>query len=333
MNAFRVPPLLEPVGPGPAPTFSVIIAAYQAADTIGDAVRSALAQTAPPHEVIVCDDGSTDETAAVVAGIPDVVLVRKENGGPASARNAAAAAATGDFVVVLDADDLYLPDRLRLLGELGAERPDLDVLATDAYVDIGGRTTGRFNELNPFPVHDQRVAMLERCFVFAPAIRRTRLAAVGGFDETLRTSDDWECLIRVLLSGARAGLVDVPLMHYRLREGGVSSARLASLRERALVFEKTLRDERLDDRERAVAKRLLRVHRNEAELAGIEAELLAGRRPRRRLLRVAFGSGHPPATRARAVAAFAMPRTATRRLRARSSVRLVAPSSRTGRST
>jgi glycosyltransferase involved in cell wall biosynthesis len=329
VTRFRVPPAAEGVSPGSIPSFSVVVAAYQAADVVGDALASALEQTSRPHEVIVCDDGSTDRTADVVAAFPDVTLLRKENGGPASARNAGVAAASGEFVVVLDADDVYLPDRLRLLGELGAQRPDLDVLATDAYVEVGGATVGRFSEFNPFPVDDQRTGILERCFVFAPAIRRSRLVAVGGFDEQLRTSDDWECLIRVVLSGARVGLVDAPLMHYRLREGGVSSARLASLRERVAVFEKTRRDERLSDREREVAERLLRIHRNEVELAEIEAELLDGEHPRRRLLRVVGGKGYPAATRAKAAAAIVSPGVAARRLRGRGSVRTVAPSSRT----
>jgi glycosyltransferase involved in cell wall biosynthesis len=329
LTRFLAPPAREGALPGKIPSFSVVIAAYQAAEVVGDALASVLEQTAPPYEVIVCDDGSTDGTANVVAAFREVTLLRKENRGPASARNAAVAAATGDFVAILDADDVYLPDRLRLLGELGARRPDLDVLATDAHVEAGGKTVGRFLDFNPFPIDDQRIAILERCFVFAPAIRRSRLAAAGGFDEQLRTSDDWECLIRVVLSGARVGLVDAPLMCYRLREGGVSSARIPSLRERVAVFEKTRRDPRLDDRERAVAERLVRVHLNELELAEIEAELLGGGHPRRRLFGVVRGKGFSAATRAKAAAAIVSPGAAARRLRGRGSVRIVAPSSRT----
>jgi glycosyltransferase involved in cell wall biosynthesis len=329
VTRFLAPPQPAQASPGSAPSFSVVIPAYQAADVVGDAVASVLDQTARPYEVIVCDDGSTDGTGDVVAAFSDVTLLRKENGGPASARNAAVAAASGDFVVLLDADDVYLPDRLRLLGELAAERPDLDVLATDAYLEAGGETVGLFSNFNPFPVDDQRIAVLERCFVFAPAIRKSRLMAVGGFDEQLRTSDDWDCLIRVVVSGGRVGLVDAPLMRYRLREGGVTSARVPVLRERVTLFEKTRRDERLDERERAAAERLLRGHRNELELAEIEAELLAGGHPRRRLLGVVRGEGFSAATRAKAAAAIVSPGSARRRLRSRDSVRLVAPSSRT----
>jgi glycosyltransferase involved in cell wall biosynthesis len=329
VTRFLAPPAPEGISRGDIPSFSVVIAAYQAADVVGDALGSVLEQTALPHQVIVCDDGSTDGTADVVATFPEVTLLRKENGGPASARNAAVVAATGDFVAVLDADDVYLPDRLRLLGELGARRPDLDVLATDAHVEVGGEAVGRFSDFNPFPVEDQRMAILERCFVFAPAIRRSVVAEVGGFDEQLHTSDDWECMIRVVLSGAQVGLVDAPLMRYRLREGGVSAARIPSLRERVTLFEKTRRSGRLDDRERAAADRLLRLHRNELELAEIEADLLGGGHPRRRLLGVVRGKGFSAGTRAKAAAAIVSRSAAARRLRGRSSVRIVAPSSRT----
>jgi glycosyltransferase involved in cell wall biosynthesis len=329
VTRFLAPPQPAEASPGSTPSFSVVIPAYQAADVVGDAVASVLEQTVPPHEVIVCDDGSTDGTADVVAAFPDVTLLCKENGGPASARNAAVAAATGDFVVLLDADDVYLPDRLRLLGELAAQRPDLDVLATDAYLEAAGETVGMFSDFNPFPVDDQRIAVLERCFVIAPAIRKSRLMAIGGFDEQLRTSDDWDFLIRAVVSGAQVGLVDAPLMRYRLREGGVTSARVPVLRERVTLFEKTRRDQRLDERERAAAERLLREHRNELELAEIEAELLAGGRPRRRLLGVVRGEGFSAATRAKAAAAIVSPGSARRRLRSRDSVRLVSLSSRT----
>ena len=78
--------------PGPEVTFSVIIPAYQMADLVVDAVTSALEQSSPPHEVIVCDDGSTDGTAEALRGFGDrIKVVTKENGGLASAKNAAAA--------------------------------------------------------------------------------------------------------------------------------------------------------------------------------------------------------------------------------------------------
>lgn len=146
------PPTTAPAQPGRPPTFSVIVAAYQAAATIGEALASAFAQTVLPHEVVVCDDGSTDALDAALAPFRDRIrLVRQENRGEGAAKNAAARAAGGDFVVILDADDVYLPERLEALGELAAVRPDLDVLTTDAMLELEGRELGRYYELvGPF---------------------------------------------------------------------------------------------------------------------------------------------------------------------------------------
>src|SRR5438046_1126481 len=95
------------------PDFSVVIPAYNAAATIGDAVESALTQTLAPHEVIVCDDGSTDDLDGALSPYRNrIVLIIKKNGGEGSAKATASAAATGDFVVVLDADDVFAAERL-----------------------------------------------------------------------------------------------------------------------------------------------------------------------------------------------------------------------------
>jgi len=82
---FAAPPPERPITRGAPPTFSVLVAAYQAAETIGEAIESALAQTVPPHEIVVCDDGSTDELHAALAPFRErIVLLRQENRGEAS---------------------------------------------------------------------------------------------------------------------------------------------------------------------------------------------------------------------------------------------------------
>lgn len=85
MSRFLAPPSELPIEPGSAPRFSVLVPAYNASTTIAEAVESALGQTTPPHEVVVCDDGSTDDLEGALAPFRDrIVLVRKENGGSAS---------------------------------------------------------------------------------------------------------------------------------------------------------------------------------------------------------------------------------------------------------
>lgn len=200
MRRFLVPPE-RGIGPQEAagsPTFSVVVAAYQSADVIANALESALNQTAPPRELIVCDDGSTDELEAAISPYRDRILfLRNEHGGEASAKNAGMRAARGDFVAILDADDVYLPERLEALGELAHARPDLDILTTDAYLEVDGRRLRRCYAAGwRFETEDQRRGILERNFVFGhAAVRRDLLLAHDGFDESILWTTDWECWI------------------------------------------------------------------------------------------------------------------------------------------
>ncbi len=113
MTRVLAPPPDGPLERGEPPTLSVVIAAFDVADTIGEAIESVLRQTLRPHEIVVCDDGSNDDIEAAIEPYRDrIVFVRKAHGGEASAKNAAAAAASGEFVAILDADDVFLPTRL-----------------------------------------------------------------------------------------------------------------------------------------------------------------------------------------------------------------------------
>jgi glycosyltransferase involved in cell wall biosynthesis len=247
------PPPTVPLAPGKVPTFSVIIAVYQSASTIGGAVASALAQTYPALEVIVCDDGSTADVEGALAQYGDrILLLRKENGGGASALNQGARVARGDFLAILDADDVYDPSRIEALGRLAAARPDLDVVTTDAYYELNGKRLGRFHDTTPFPVTDQRAQILRSCFACAPAVRRTRVLASGGWDESLRIGYDWDCWLRLILDGACVGLVDEPLMSYRLHAGSLTSNRLESFRARVRLLEKARGNATLTRRERRI---------------------------------------------------------------------------------
>lgn len=278
------------------PTFSVIVPAYQAADTVGEAVASALQQTVPPLEVIVCDDGSTDELEDALTPYRErIVLLRKQHGGAASARNHALRAAAGEFVVTLDSDDLLLPECLEALGELGATRPDLDLLSTDALFDAEGEIVGRFYDQNRFAIEDQREAILRGCFVGWPAARRERLLAAGGFDESLSVAHDWDAWLRLILDGARAGLVPDALFRYRLRPGSLTSARARSLRERVAVLDKAARNPSLRREERralASARRAADGRALAAETREALLERRADARGRGLTLAVAPGSRH-----------------------------------------
>jgi glycosyltransferase involved in cell wall biosynthesis len=309
VRAPSPPPGLRP---GREPTFSVLIPAYQAAETIGDSIRSALEQTRPALEIIVCDDGSTDDLDdALVPYRGRIVLVRQDNQGGAAALNNALGHATGDFVAILDADDVYLPRRLEALTRLGADRPDLDILAADAYFEREGRIVGQVYESRDFPVDDQRRAILEWCFLFNPAVRRSRLLEIGRFDPSLRIGYDWDCWLRLILSGSKAGLVSEPLTRYRLVSGSLSDDRPRSLRERVTLLEKAAEHPQLRAEERRFLGDRLAVARQRALLAEARDAIRAKRRDaRRRALAVAFGPRMKATTRVKAALAAVSPRLA-----------------------
>jgi Glycosyl transferase family 2 len=296
-------PLTEP------PTFSVVIPAYQAAATIRGAVGSVLAQTLPALEIIVCDDGSTDELElALKPFAASVRLIRRPHGGVAAARNAGLRACRGDFVLIVDADDFLLERKLEALSRLGQARPDLDLLSTDVYFEVDGQRAGCFNEANPFSIDDQRTAILERCFVGWPAARRSRLLAVGGFDESLSTAEDWDCWIRLVLDGALAGMHDEPLSVYRISPGSLTASRSATLRDRLRIIEKARAHPGLRPDERSAVERALAVHRARAVLAEAQEAVAQGRQDaRRRCLEAAGTRQIALGSRLRAMAAAVAP--------------------------
>jgi glycosyltransferase involved in cell wall biosynthesis len=302
---------------GAVPSFSVLVAAYQAAHVVGEALESAFGQTVPPHEVIVCDDGSTDDLAATIAPFREriIFLRRSENRGEAAAKNAAARAASGDFVTILDADDVYLPTRLEALGELAAARPDLDILTTDAYLELAGRRVRRcYGPDWPFETANQRRAILERNFVFGlAAVRRERLLAVGGFDETIRWTTDWDCWIRLLLDGSQVGAVAEPLALYRVHETSLSASRADLVRGRVQTLRKTALDSRLTPDERIIVRSSIASQERDLAVLEVRAALLARPRDlRRRLLALALRPGVSVTTRGKAFAAATMPALAAR---------------------
>jgi glycosyltransferase involved in cell wall biosynthesis len=115
--------------------FSVIIPAYNASETIADALQSVLDQTYPPHEVIIVDDGSEDNTLEVASAYDELplLLLHQENSGLGNARNAAMEVAEGDAWVFLDADDAWLPGKLAAAKNALEQHPQTDWFYTPIY--------------------------------------------------------------------------------------------------------------------------------------------------------------------------------------------------------
>lgn len=321
-RSFAAPEPVRSVAPLPAPpTFSVIVAAFQAAHVIREAVASALDQTVAPLEVVVCDDGSSDDLAGALAGFGDRVhLLRRPHGGEAAAKNAAAAAARGEWLLILDADDVFAPDRLEALSELAVARPDLDILTTDAHLEAGGRVVRRcYHRDWPFELADQRRGILERNFVFGlAAVRRARLLSHGGFDESIRFTTDWDLWIRLILDGARAGCVMEPLARYRVRPTALSARRTDMTRGKIQTLEKAARNSTLQPEEAEALASALAAHRRDLALAEARDAAAGGRsEARARGWSLAVAPGVAPRARVEGALIAAVPSLAGHWLRRR----------------
>jgi glycosyltransferase involved in cell wall biosynthesis len=198
---------------------SVVVPAFNRAAMVVEAVASVRAQTRAAAEIIVVDDGSTDDTAARMTALP-VTLIRQANQGVAAARNAGIAAATGDVIAFLDADDVWHPEKL--------ER-QLPILERDPSVVLCG--TGCFDWPGPMlmlggtcdvvKVDPDRVAV-RNCFVTSTLIvRKPALDAAGPFDTRLQGPEDYDLWLRVLRHGG-AAILPEPLTGYRDAAGSLS---------------------------------------------------------------------------------------------------------------
>lgn len=206
------------------PRVSVVIPAYNAERTVGQAIESVLAQREPDLQVTVIDDGSSDATAAVAASYgPPVECVRTENCGVSQARNEGIRRARGEFVALLDADDLWEPDKLELqLLELES-RPDAGVCTTGSLrVDERLEPLGVVRAEDP---DDACAALLLGSMVLGPVssplLRRQLIEQVGGFDPTFSQCADWDYFIRLSRRTAFAVIPD-PLVRYRIGDESMS---------------------------------------------------------------------------------------------------------------
>jgi len=232
------------------PLVTVVIPAHDAAAFIEDAVRSALAQTLPELEVVVVDDGSTDATASVVAGIRDarVRLIRTPNRGVGAARNLGWRAGRGELVAFLDADDSWFPEKLAQQVEFLDRHEDVGLLGClMRYETPSGRRMGTTGTapLGPREREAVRAAKLMPFPISSVVARRWVLEALGGFDEELGKAfaglvEDLDLVARASRV-ARVDAVPVALGAYRLHGGSASSRHFGSQRAGARFVRQRLR--------------------------------------------------------------------------------------------
>ncbi len=274
--------------------FSVIIPAYNAASTIGRAVESVMRQTQPAHEIIVVDDGSTDDTAASLERYQDhIKLLRQPNGGVGAAHNTAIAKATGEFVVLIDADDEWEPTRLQRIGEYAKAHPDIDLITTEARVMFPDGTSKLYyaDGGREFPDSSRQVeAILRRNFIYGgAAVRLEAMRRVGGFDVEAPHQGEYEVWVRLLVSGSRAGLVRDPLCFYHHSGAGHSADVAGASRTIERVLLHVVEEHSLSRREVAAAQsQLARVRRTYTVADAVRA-LRTSSPDARRLARAVVG--------------------------------------------
>lgn len=302
-----------------APTISIVIAAFEASKTIGATIRSVIAQSPSPLEIVVCDDGSSDDLEGVLSEFGERVrLIRIEHGGEARAKNAAIEAALGEFVAIVDADDRFLPGRLAAMQRVLIERPDLDLVTTDAVIELSGRVVGRaYNTGNIFAVDSQRAEILDHNFVFGQVVvRRETMQRLGGFDPEIKYTTDWECWIRLILDGGSIGCIDAPLGVYVMHESSMSASRQAMYDGRVATLTKTLNDVRLSNMERELIRSRIASEKRRSNRAEMRSALIAGDNRARQIAKsVAADSAQPRRERLKAALTFISPEMAGSRMR------------------
>ena len=303
---LRAPAATAEVVPAPPPTLSVLVPAYNSADTIGEALESALQQRPAPDEIVVSDDGSEDDLATALRPFRGRFrLVSGPNAGLATARNRAAGIATGQLLGLLDADDVWLPGRVAALRAAASGRPDLSVLTTDAVVLRDGRLDEQtYYDTRDFYLHDQVDGILRNNFVFgAGAVRAGAFRSVGGYRAGARYAEDWDLWLRMLLRGHRAGLVAVPLYEYRRRDTSLTRHQL----ELALGVLQVLDAARPLVRTSSHRRRLQLTQQEWREVAARVAERTGDSRARRLALNAAAGRRASRRARLRFAVAAALP--------------------------
>jgi glycosyltransferase involved in cell wall biosynthesis len=173
------------------PLVSVVIPAYNYAKYLAKTLDSVFAQTYRPIEVIVVDDGSTDNTAEIVRAYPEVRYFYQSNQGVSVARNVGITAAQGEYIAFLDADDRWKPDKLSIQITYMLENPDIGITATKVFnfLETGTQMPSCFTP-------DRHLGETESIIPSTLIVHKTVFSQIGAFSSEYRASEDLEWLSR-----------------------------------------------------------------------------------------------------------------------------------------
>jgi glycosyltransferase involved in cell wall biosynthesis len=222
----------QEIVPDPAPSatdsVAVIIPVYNGAQYLAEAIESVLAQTHPADEIIVIDDGSTDDSLAIARKFQGITVVAQKNAGVCASRNRGVEMTTAKWVAFLDQDDAYLPRKLEIQLEAVRSNPDVDLCVAGQNIlqQIGG--VGEFVPAYDrlAPPTDQIGPQLYTNLRMCPGLylmRRSTFLRVGGFDPTATPCEDWNLLLRLEQSNARFVSCPEIVLRYRFHASNNSN--------------------------------------------------------------------------------------------------------------
>jgi len=194
--------LTTPTLPTSPPLVSVIIPTYNRAHLIGDSIRSVLGQTFTDLELIVVDDGSTDDTETIVMSFSDTRLryICQPNRGRSNARNHALSLATGKYIAFLDSDDLYLPDKIQKQVNYLRSHPGTGMVYTSAHcIDEQGEMLVDKYEASASGLIYESIAFFLPVTIILPTVMtyKTVIDEIGGFDEKMHRFEDTDMWRRI----------------------------------------------------------------------------------------------------------------------------------------
>jgi glycosyltransferase involved in cell wall biosynthesis len=222
---------------------SIIVPTYQCGQFLSQAIESVLAQTYKNYEIIIVDDGSTDNTQEVInrySHLENIKIVRQSNQGPAAARNRGIKLSSGEYIAFLDADDLWLPTKLEKQIIFLEQHPLADMVYCDAYI-FSGNFTWKKTLFNISPPASENV--FERLFqlnfipILTVVLRRNIFKTSGFFDESIIGPEDYDLWLRICQSKSIA-FIQEPLAKYRVSAGQITKQKIRMIENEIKVKEK-----------------------------------------------------------------------------------------------
>jgi glycosyltransferase involved in cell wall biosynthesis len=216
---------------------SVVITCFNYGMYLAEAIASALDQTYPPHEVIVIDDGSTDDTPTIAESFGNrVQFIRQENAGPACAKNTGIRHASGDLVALLDADDRWLPKKLELQAALFRRYSNLG-LCYSSYFQIDAAGNRIVSCDAPQQLELKELLRGNQIGNLTAMFPRKIVDEVGWMDASLPAVEDWDMWIRIAERLEARGITE-NLAEYRIHSNNISADSGRMFHKRMALFRK-----------------------------------------------------------------------------------------------